>query len=142
MTSCSVVAGSDTLDGGSQNDHLNGGAGNDLLTGGSGDDTFVFDTVLDELTNIDTITDFGAGEDRIELDRAIFSAFAEEGSLFSEYFLTTSSGVAGDANDYLLYNTSTGALLYDLDGNGQGTAVEFANLATTPTLTARDFIIA
>ena len=134
--------GNDTLDGGSQNDHLNGGEGNDLLTGGSGADTFVFDTVLDELTNADTITDFVAGEDKVELDRTIFSALAEEGSLFSEYFLATSSGIAGDANDYLLYNTATGALLYDTDGNGQGIAVEFANLATTPALTAKDFIIA
>ncbi len=134
--------GDDTLSGGSQNDHLNGGQGNDKLTGGSDADIFVFDTALDAATNRDTIIDFSAGQDKIELDRSIFSSLSEEESLFSQYFHATPTGAAADDNDYLLYNTATGALLYDPDGNGQGVAVEFAHLVTKPELTAKDFVLA
>ena len=134
--------GNDQLSGGSQNDHLNGGLGNDILTGGRDNDTFVFDTVPDALTNKDTIIDFVAGQDQIELDTRIFSALSGETSLFSQYFHTTPTGVAGDDNDYLLYNTTSGALLYDMDGNGQGVAVEFATLVSKPGLTAKDFVLA
>ncbi len=135
-------AGNDNLTGGSQNDHLNGGQGCDILTGGSDADTFVFDTVLDELTNKDTIVDFVAGQDKVALDRRIFTSLSEEDSLFSQYFHATSTGTAGDDNDYLLYNTTTGALLYDMDGSGQGVAVEFAHLVSKPELTAKDFVLA
>ena len=55
--------GRDILDGGLDNDLLNGGAGNDILTGGEGLDTFVFDSG----SGRDTITDFTAGEDVIDL---------------------------------------------------------------------------
>ena len=53
----------DTLDGGNGNDTLIGGAGNDALTGGAGADTFVYN----QGNGADTITDFGAGNDLIDL---------------------------------------------------------------------------
>ena len=134
--------GNDQLSGGSGCDHLNGGQGNDTLTGGGGKDIFVFDTELNQETNKDTIVHFSIGQDKIELDRSIFSSLPEDGSLFSDYFLASSTGVAVDDNDYLLYNTTSGALLYDIDGNGQGVAVEFAKLTCKPELTAKDFVIA
>ena len=134
--------GSDFLIGGAGSDRLNGGQGSDTLVGGSGNDTFIFDTALNQQTTRDTIVDFVQEQDKIELDQTIFSSLPEEESLFSEYFLASATGAAGDSNDYLLYNTTSGALLYDADGNGQGVAVEFANLASKPELTARDFVIA
>lgn len=46
-----------------------------------------------------------------------------------------------DDNDSILYNTTTGALLYDADGSGQGVAVQFATLTTKPQVGAGDFLV-
>src|SRR5438093_3211880 len=44
--------------GNAANNVLDGREGHDTLTGGTGRDVFVFDTALNALTNLDTITDF------------------------------------------------------------------------------------
>lgn len=71
---------SDVLNGGSGNDHINGGSQKDVVTGGSGADVFEFKTgdLLDwdllsgttaqRLDQLDVITDFTIGSDRIEFD--------------------------------------------------------------------------
>ena len=63
-------AGNDTLSSGSGNDTLIGGAGKDSLSGGAGNDLFDFNA-LSELglgsTARDVITDFMAGQDKIDL---------------------------------------------------------------------------
>ncbi len=59
-------------------------------------------------------------------------------------FVANAGGVAGDANDYVLYDTSTGALYYDADGNGAGAKVQFAviDLGTlSGTVNAADFSV-
>jgi Ca2+-binding RTX toxin-like protein len=134
--------GNDTLSGGAGDDLLLGGTGNDTLIGGSGADTFIFNSILDENTNKDTITDFNASEDKISLHNSIFNALVEEGILSAVNFHAGSTGMAADDNDYILYNTTTGALLYDADGNGQGVAVEFAVLSNKPQISEKDFVIA
>lgn len=55
----------DILKGGSGRDTLIGGTGNDKLVGGSHADTFLFN--LDDETGRDVITDFGRGNDVIQL---------------------------------------------------------------------------
>jgi hypothetical protein len=55
----------------SGDDWISGDLGNDTLTGGAGNDAFVFATTLNASTNVDTITDFGSG-DQIWLDDSIF----------------------------------------------------------------------
>jgi Ca2+-binding RTX toxin-like protein len=134
--------GADTLVGGDGNDLLVGGTGNDTLIGGSGADTFIFNSILDENTNKDTISDFNANEDKISLHNSIFKALIEEGTLSAVNFHAGSTDMAADDNDYILYNTTTGALSYDADGNGQGVAVEFAVLSTKPQINEKDFVIA
>ncbi|NBO20341.1 MAG: hypothetical protein EBV03_14190, partial [Proteobacteria bacterium] len=52
-----------------------------------------------------------------------------------------------DANDYLVYNSSTGVLSYDADGNGTASAaVAFAKIELNGVppadLSATDFIVA
>ncbi len=68
--------GDDTINGGSGNDVLKGANGDDILAGGdgfdtliggSGNDTFIFEYFADALVQEDTIADFEAGEDVIEL---------------------------------------------------------------------------
>ena len=134
--------GANTLSGGAGNDTLYGGLGNDILSGGAGNDVFLFNTTLNATTNKDSISDFISGQDKIYLDKDIFTTLTTVGTLNAAYFRASATGAAGDANDYILYNTTSGALLYDADGNGQGVAVQFATLTTKPAITANDFMIA
>lgn len=144
--------GNDTLDGRGGNDFLFGGHGHDVLTGGNGNDIFVFqgweDNTYIPLTSADSdvITDFShAQHDLIALSHLDFSHFAETPGLpvsATEFFATTTD-TAHAATDRLIYNTKTGALWYDADGNGAGAAILIATLGTTthPTLTAADIYI-
>lgn len=134
------LAGNDVLSGGSGNDILNGGAGADTLSGGSGADIFVFDSVLNASTNTDSIIDFSALDDTLHLDRTIFTKLAQ-GFLNSDLFLSDSTAAALDSNDYILYNTQSGVLWYDKDGNGSSVAVQFAILETKPEISASDFFV-
>jgi trimeric autotransporter adhesin len=138
--------GNDTLKGDNGDDTLFGGDGNDILTGGAGGDAFVFDTLLNATTNKDTIADFNSLDgDYFDLAKSIFTALPNvvTGTLSAGNFKSGSglSVVAGDADDYILYNTTSGALFYDSDGNGAGAAVQFATLTTHPTIVASDFLV-
>jgi Ca2+-binding RTX toxin-like protein len=74
------------------------------------------------------------------LDNAVFTAFASEGALSAGAFAIGTS--ATEADDRIIFNASTGALLYDADGSGADLAIEFATLiGLTGTLTAVDFTI-
>ncbi|CAK0742483.1 serralysin [Gammaproteobacteria bacterium] len=133
-------AGNNTLNGSGGNDTLTGGTGNDILTGGSGNDIFRFDTAL--TNNRDTITDYNVVNDTIQLENAVFTSLVTTGVLAAGSFrfgagITT----AADANDFLIYNSTSGALYYDADGNGAGHAVQFATLSTGLGLTNADFLI-
>ena len=133
-------AGNDTLTGGAANDTLYGGLGNDTLTGGAGNDVFVFDTTPNSTTNRDTI-DFrntNGNDDTFWLDHTIFTALTA-GALNPGSFR---AGVAAlDADDFIVYNRSTGALYYDSNGSVLGGAVQFATLSNRPQLTASDFVV-
>ena len=130
-----------TLIGNAADNILNGGSGNDSLTGGAGRDTFLFNSAL--IGNVDTIKDFVAIDDTIKLDQTIFTSLATLGTLTGTgAFRSSASGLAFDANDYILYNTTTGALLYDADANGAGVATQFAILENKPqNVAAADFVV-
>jgi Ca2+-binding RTX toxin-like protein len=113
-------AGKDHLDGGKGDDELHGGLGKDTLTGGSGADKFVFDTAL-AANNADVIEDFVHGKDTIVLDSDIFAALGAK--VGSKEFRANLSGDAQDKNDKLIYETDTGKLYYDADGNKSGDKV-------------------
>ena len=117
---------------------LGGGLGADTLTGGLGNDTFVFDTATGG-GNVDTITDFAAGADKIRLDSTIFSALGGAGVLGAGLFVSNTA--AQDGDDYLIYDSTTGALYYDDDGSGANGQVQIATLTTGLTLSNTDFLV-
>jgi serralysin len=128
------------LSGGVGNDKLDGGLASDKLTGGAGTDTFIFKTALGA-ANIDTITDFDPNGETIQLENAVFKALVGTGVMSAVQFHSSTSGTAHDTNDRIIYETDSGKLFYDADGNGAGAAVQFAVLAKNLALGASDFII-
>jgi Ca2+-binding RTX toxin-like protein len=49
--------------------------------------------------------------------------------------------MAHDADDRIIYNTTTGALVYDANGNAAGGVTHFAVVAHGLALTSADFVI-
>lgn len=125
--------------GGAGADTLSGGLGNDTLTGGLGKDVFRFNTAT--ANNIDTIVDFVSNTDTIQLSKTVFSNLGTTGSLTANLFSSATS--AQDADDLIVYNNATGALYYDADGNGSGTAVQIAILGVSshPSIAYLDFAV-
>ena len=129
--------GNDTLSGGAGNDLLAGGSGTDTLTGGGGQDQFRFDTAL-SVAGVDRITDFSVTDDTLVLDHRIFTTLVE-GPLAADAFRIGPS--AGDASDRIIYNSATGALLYDADGTGAAAGTQFATLSMGLALTRADILV-
>ena len=121
--------GADILIGESGDNTIEGLVGADTLTGGAGADTFVYTDADVGATNIDTITDFVSGEDKIDLSGV--------SSLASSSTLTTVSSAIGDGealtDDLLAYtNAGTTALYIDADNDGtfnvaNDIQIEFSN---------------
>ncbi|GHA73857.1 serralysin [Formosimonas limnophila] len=124
--------GNDGLFGESGNDVLVGGWDNDVLSGGQGSDIFVFDSGFSVTNNLDRILDFTIGEDKIALDDAIFTALFGQTSLMVGQFNFGANFTSGrDADDRVIYDTSSGGLYYDADGSGAGAAQLFAQLSAS-----------
>jgi peptidyl-prolyl cis-trans isomerase A (cyclophilin A) len=120
---------------------LDGALGNDTLVGGSGNDTFAFSTTLNAKTNVDSVVRFDAAHDHLLLARSVFTAYTTAGALPATDFVASSKPVAKAANQHLLYNTKTGDLAYDADGNGKLAPVVFAKLVGVPVLTADNLTV-
>src|SRR5262249_50880425 len=121
------------------NDTLAGGAGHDTLTGGAGADHFVFASI--NAADSDTIADFLSVDDTISLDNSVLTAVGADGALANAAVWSSATGVAHDADDRIIYNTTTGQLFYDADGNGAGAAVLLATLTAHPAINAGDIFI-
>ncbi len=130
-------SGDDLIDGKAGDDMIWGKGGNDVLTGGAGEDRFTFDTRLGN-TNVDTILDFDADEDTIRLNDSVFAEL-KRGKLSKENFVI--GAAAKDDDDYIIYNSKTGALYYDVDGEDSAAAVQFAVIENRAKLASADFIV-
>ena len=134
-------AGDDMIDGGFGDDVIAGGPGNDTLYGGAGSDVFVFDATPGA-GNIDLLPDFNVTDDTLQLTASVFAVLAAPGALVAGALRSAPGTVsAADANDYLIYNSSTGALYYDADGNGAQPALQFAVLGVGLALSVADFTV-
>jgi Ca2+-binding RTX toxin-like protein len=118
---------------------INGGAGNDTLRGYGGADFFDFTTAFGA-TNVDRLLDFSS-DDTIRLENAIFTALAGTGTLTANQFTSNTSGLATSATQRIIYESDTGNLYYDSNGNAAGGSVLIAQLNTGLVLTNSDFSI-
>lgn len=132
-------AGADVIVGSRGDDRILGGLGNDILVGGAGLDRFVFGTTPNATTNRDTIRDFNPAQDTIELSHAVFTATTTGNLAVSAFQL---GAAANDMFDRIIYNSATGDILYDPDGNGLAQSILFAHVNAGTALTAADFVIA
>lgn len=130
--------GADTITGHAGADIINGGNGTDSLTGSNGADSFVFATLANG-TNGDAILDFEPGTDRIVLAQSVFTGIGGTGTLPAAAFQTGVS--ASQPDDRIIYDPVSGALLFDSDGSGGGTAVRFATLSPALAVTSADFLV-
>src|SRR5688572_7127892 len=137
-----LANGDDNLSGGGGDDYLEGLFGTDILNGGTGNDRLLGDfiaasnPVLDRFVfdapggnaNADTVLDFISGIDVLELDGDAFSAIGASGPFAAgdSRFAANSSGTAQDGSDRVVYNTFSGELWYDADGDGGSTALLIA----------------
>jgi hypothetical protein len=119
------------------NNVLAGRGGNDVLFGYAGADQFLFDTAAGN-ANYDWLGDFQAGTDKIVLDNSVFTALGD-GALSASAFVTGSA--AGDADDRIIFDSATGNVYYDADGNGSGAALLLAVIPVGQALTANDFLV-
>lgn len=124
--------------GGDGNDVLNGGDASDRLRGGAGRDSFVFDSALDALANVDTILDYSVADDRILLDDAVFTALTAGQGLGSAF---VNGKAATTANHRLIHDAATGSLSYDADGVGGADAILFARIGAGQAMTASEFLV-
>ena len=123
----------DNLHGNSGDNILDGLGGADTLTGGAGADIFRFD-VLD-VNSFDTITDFEVGTDTIGIVQGLVGF--PPGALPSNlYFAGTA---AHDPDDRIIYDSATGNIYWDGDGNGDMAQILIAQVTPGLALTISDF---
>lgn len=100
----------------------------------------VFNTTPNATSNRDTISDFNIADDTIELENSIFTGLGlTTGALAAGAFRIGTA--AGDADDRIIYASTTGALFYDSNGNASGSSVQIAILGTNLALTNADFMV-
>ena len=133
-------SGVDTIVGGGAVSSILGRGGNDILTGGSGVNYYYFNTALNGATNDPTITNFHVGSDHIKLAHAIFTALPTGVLPGADFKIGIGTGATAPS-EHILYNSGTGALMCDSDGNGAAAAVQFAQLSTGLGLTASSFTV-
>jgi Ca2+-binding RTX toxin-like protein len=129
--------GNDTLNGGNGNDILYGGIGNDNLTGSEGSDRFSFSSKSE---GIDRINDFSTVYDTISVSASGFG-----GGLVANSSITVAQfyqgSAAHDSSDRFIYNSSNGALYFDLDGTGSSSMIQIATLNTGLAMTNADILV-
>ena len=112
---------------------LSGLAGNDTLTGGAGADRFRF---VSPAQGLDSLTDFVSGSDKIQV---VSPNFGNLPTLLTPSRLVAAGAPLLNGDAVFIYNGVTGALSFDVDGNGVGAAVQFAALTGPKTLVVGDF---
>ncbi len=131
----------DMLDGGNGDDRLIGGAGSDTMTGGAGNDAFRYEA---RNQAPDSITDFSSSaannDDYFEFAAADFGGLPT-GILDAARFQSSDAATAQSADVRFFFETDTGILRYDEDGQGGKAAMIIATLQPGATMTFDDIFL-
>jgi Ca2+-binding RTX toxin-like protein len=133
------TAGNDTIYGNSGNDWIEGRGGNDTVSGGSGQDSYVFREHGG--ANADFVTSFDTEWDMLRFDSGAFSALGGAGHFSSgdaRFYSAAGASAGHDADDRVVYNTTTGQLYYDADGAGGADAQLVATIQGAAPVVASD----
>jgi len=133
-------SGNDTIDGGEGKDTIIGGWGADILTGGLGNDIFKYLSVTDShFGQIDTITDFDLGNDKIDL-----TAFGATTFIHFTNLTSTPTSIAAHTVAWYFDSANNQVIVY---ANPTGVAVNIGNsglleihLSGISTIALSDFI--
>lgn len=126
-----------TLAGGDGADLLEGKAGNDILTGGLGADAFLFNKAGQ---GIDLVRDFSRAQgDKLQVHASDYGLAV--GTLASDWFETSASGLATKAHAEFVFNSGSHTLSWDADGIGSAAAIQVATFSNNPLLQYQDFAI-
>jgi Ca2+-binding RTX toxin-like protein len=134
------LAGADTINGLAGPDTLTGGLGNDILTGGDGTDTFVYNLPTE---GSDTIADFVIAE-TIRVSATGFGGGLTAGAVLPSTAFLSQAGAnaATDPDQRFIYNSTTGVLRFDADGDVVTIApVIIATLTGPPALTNTNIFV-
>ena len=116
-------------------DIIDGKGGNDILYGLGGADTFLFHHRAGGQDNVDTIADFAHALDSIALDHSVFSGLASASSVRGN----STSAMATQVDQRIVYDQTTGALYSDTDRQWRGRGRPVRSVAAGTHLTASDF---
>ena len=125
--------GNDKIICGDDDDLIDGGLGHDILAGGQGEDTFFFDFSIND---IDKIRDFSVKDDTIALSASSFGLPLE---LTSEMLVSNKTGKAAEADDRIIYQSTTGDIYFDADGKGGESSRLFVSIDKGLKLSIDDF---
>jgi Ca2+-binding RTX toxin-like protein len=127
------TSGDDNFTGGAGNDTFNAGAGADTFRGNGGEDIFKFTSAGDSPTSgFDTIADFQAGVDKIDL----FEISGTNGKTFD--FIGTTAFTGSSNNKVEARQDGSGDL--EIDTSDNGSANMKIALTGSVTLTDSDFL--
>lgn len=125
--------GNDRLFGDAGNDVLFGGKGNDVMTGGTGNDVFAFATGDFGVGNMDKITDFVRGQDKLDFNLVQLSSGGDFKFIGTAQF----HNVVGE----LRYQVQKGNAVVQGDIDGDGKADFAITLQKVTGLGISDFIL-
>jgi Ca2+-binding RTX toxin-like protein len=134
-------AGNDRIGGLGGNDTLLGGTGKDTLSGGAGSDVFGFDSAPNSSTNVDSIVDFNVDDDSISLSLGTFTRLTGQAGGVLDPSQFAADKAATSAGTVVIYDRTTGTLLYDADGSGSGSAFKVAVIGGKPAIDATHFVL-
>ena len=125
----------DYLNGGEGNDRIYVGTGENDISLGAGQDTIYLGVSLNSFVR-KTVTDFSS-EDKIAFSKEVFTKLV---SISAQNIVIGANARALDANDYIIYDSATGLLSYDKDGNGAAVSVVLMGLSNNLNITALNFM--